>query len=186
MSKILVTLTPKQIKQIIKIAKRRNAEQRKHFQKDGLVATEKTSVGADIEGAIGEAAVAKCFELKWDGSFKQHSNWLKWRHEGHDVCGLEVKTTKYKGGRLLIQSWNRDDAPYVLATVPSDLPDAIKNQKNIQVELVGWCIGKEAKDETWWMDDWRRPCFGLPQSKLRNMVELVRAFNLKVKRGEWV
>jgi len=184
MNKIVVTLTPKQINQVIKIAERRNAEQRKHHQKDGLVATEKSSVGADIEGAIGEGAFAKAFALKWDGSFKKHAEWLKWRHDGHDVSGLEIKTTRYRTGRLLVQKWNRDDAPYILAIITSDLPSAIKNNKKIEIELVGWCIGQEAKNDLWWVSEWRRPCYALPQNQLRDMSELMDIYNLDLKRGE--
>lgn len=154
------------------IAKARNAENRKSGQKDGLVDKTKGSVEADIEGAIGEYAVSQALDLEWDGDFRTYEDWKNWRSDGHDVCGLEVRTTRHPGGCLIVQPGNDPDRPYVLALLSSD---------NREVSIPGWAWGYEVKKDEFWKEHWPRPTYAMEQSFLRPIERLKRLW-----QGRWI
>lgn len=168
---IEVSLSYEEFLEAVEIAKKRNRENRKNKENDGAVATEKSSLGVDIEGAVGEKAVSKYLNLNWSGDFKSHAEWLEWRKTGHDVCDFEVKTTSYKTGKLLVQSKNDDNSPYILVIVPKNLVELLifGEPVEIPVRLMGWLYGRDAKKEEFWMTEWRRPCFAVPQKKLNSL-----------------
>ena len=150
---------------IAKTARRRNAENRTAKQTDGLVSGHnKTSLRADFEGAIGEWAVAKALDLEWDGEFFEHGDWEVWRTEGHDVEGLEVRTTMYRFGRLIVQPSNKDDVPYVLVTLAEDYREA---------HLRGWSWGRDVKQPKHWQEFWARPTYAMAQSDLQPIEDLI-------------
>jgi len=154
----------------IDVACARNAENRASGQKDGLLDTTnvageaRTSLRVDVEGALGEAVVATALDLAWDGAFKSAEEWKRWRTEGWDVAGLEVRATTYLTGKLLVQPRNSDMSPYVLVIL--DFPGS-------QAIIPGWCWGYEAKHQDYWMHAWVRPCFAVPQHALRSIFELL-------------
>jgi len=146
------------LKQVTAIAERRNAENRAAGQADGLVAKHnKSSVDADVEGALGEYAVATALQLDWDGAFKSYEAWQQWRTDGHDVSGLEVRTTTYPNGRLIVQPSNKNDVPYILVVVARDYSHAV---------IKGWRWGRDVKNADHWQSHWPRPTFAMPQSLL--------------------
>lgn len=154
------------------VAERRNAEQRAAGQVDGLVATHsKSSLDADVEGALGEYAVAQAMGLEWDGAFLEHRDWQRWRTEGHDVSGVEVRTTTHSNGRLIVQPHNPDDSPYVLVVLTRD---------HTRADLRGWLWGHEVKHHANWQAHWPKPTFAAAQSDLRPVNLLQQLWN-----GTW-
>jgi hypothetical protein len=93
-------------------------------QDDGLV--------LDVQGALAEMAVSVAFNLPWDGKFLPVEKWDLWRREGHDVSGLEVKSTKHMHGRLILHETTKPDLPAVLVVV----------ENSAHFELVGWCYAR--------------------------------------------
>lgn len=158
---IFVELSQAEKKLAVDIAKARNAEQRRASQKDGNVIS---SLKADFQGAYGELAVSKAFELPWDGKFFGHAKWQDWRETGHDVSKLEVRATIHKTGRLILHPSDDDNAPFVLVVL---------NQELKRCEIIGWIWGKDGKNQDWWEDvGYGRPCYYVPRNKLRPISEL--------------
>lgn len=164
---VLVKLSQEVIDAVTTIAQRRNAENRAAGQADGLVDHAKGSIAVDVEGALGEYAVARAFGLEWDGAFKDYDSWQAWRSDGHDVSGLEVRTTRHANGRLIVQPWNDDEKPYVLVVLRSDT----------EADVVGWCWGFQAKQDHYWRHNWPRPTYAVEQSALSNIEDLKKVWN---------
>lgn len=86
----------------------------------------------NIEGAMGEAAVAKFLRTYWDGSIN--------KHDGPDVGGfVEVRTCSFENGWLWIWEKDQDDRPVVLVT-----------GKSPTFKIVGWIYAGAAKQEEYW------------------------------------
>jgi hypothetical protein len=123
------------------------------------------SLGIDVQGAHAELAVAKGLGLKWDGQFFNLDEWFDWRTDGHDVSGLEVRSTHHPDGCLILHPKDKDDSPFILV-LTHKAPDYL---------LSGWAFGHEGKKEKYWRDvGYGRPCYFLQQSKLRGMDTLPR------------
>lgn len=152
---MIVKLTPKDLQYAKDIAYKRNRSQRDGQRADGKVLED--SLGIDIQGAEAELAVAKALKLPWDGSFLDLDKWMDWRTAGHDVSGLEVRSTHHSKGCLILHPKDRDDAPFILV---------LTHRKPIY-ELVGWHFGKMGKQSKYWRDvGYGRPCYYLPQNQL--------------------
>ncbi len=78
----------------------------------------------DIEGALGECAVAKALDFYWSSG----------RPRQADVGQWEVRSTAHHDGGLIVHDDDKDDAKYILVT------GAEGNYK-----LRGWMYGHEAK-----------------------------------------
>lgn len=164
-----VPIPPEILEQVTDIARRRNATNRAAGQADGLVSKHtKSSTDADVEGALGEYAVAQAFSLPWDGAYYEHTDWQHWRNHGHDVSGIEVRATKYPNGKLIVQPNNNDDAPYVLVILKDDLT---------QADLRGWRWGRDVKLSCFWQSQWPRPTYAMPQSHLFAIDDLKAVWN---------
>ena len=169
--KIRVKLTPNDLKYAENIANKRNKSQRDGNRQDGKVLED--SLGIDIQGARAELAVAKGLKLPWDGDFRDLDNWFEWRESGHDVSGLEVRSTKHKNGCLILHPKDKDEAPFVLVLAYDD-PVFV---------LVGWNFGYTGKKDKYWRDvGYGRPCYYLPQNELLDM-ELLKNRLKKSVRG---
>jgi hypothetical protein len=159
-----VKLTPNDLKYAEEIACKRNSSQRDGQRADGKVLQD--SLGIDIQGAEAELAVAKALKLPWDGSFLELDKWFDWREHGHDVSGLEVRSTKHKNGCLILHPKDKDEAIFILV-LAYDRPN---------FTLVGWNYGREGKLKEYWRDvGYGRPCYYLPQDDLIEMDQLKRA-----------
>lgn len=157
-----VKLTPNDLRYAELAARKRNQSQRDGNRVDGKVLED--SLGIDIQGAEAELAVAKAFKLPWDGMFLALERWFDWRDAGHDVSGLEVRSTRHERGRLILHPTDKDDSPYILV---------LAHLRPIYV-LAGWNFGREGKNPEFWEDvGYGRPCYYLPQSELRPMDELL-------------
>jgi hypothetical protein len=153
-----VKLTKNDLRYAESVALNRNQSQRDGQRADGKVLDD--SLGIDIQGAEAELAVAKAFKLPWDGSFLDLDRWFDWREKGHDVSGLEVRSTHHKKGCLILHPKDRDDAPFILV---------LTHERPI-FTLVGWNFGRAGKLPEYWRDvGYGRPCYYLPQDKLLSM-----------------
>lgn len=109
----------------------------------------------NIEGAAGELAVAKYFGVadEWNGNFGDF--------QAADVRDLEVRTTSWQTGRLIIHPSDPGARRFLLVvgTAPT-------------FKLVGWMMGATAKREEWWVElQSGRPAYGVPQSALYELPE---------------
>jgi hypothetical protein len=80
------------------------------------------------------------------------------------VPGLQVRHTALEYGRLPLHPTTRTDgragdADDHLFTLVRGLP--------ADLELAGWCLGREGKIERWWRTDIPYPCYLVPTSELR-------------------
>ena len=86
----------------------------------------------NIEGAMGEAAVAKFLRTYWDGSIN--------KHDGPDVAGfVEVRTCSFSDGWLWVWEKDPDERPVVLVTGTSPT-----------FRIVGWIYAGAAKQTDYW------------------------------------
>jgi len=101
----------------------------------------------DIEGALGEMALAKYLGVYWEGYGIK---------AGSDVSGDDVRTTKYSNGRLIMHPDDHDDRRYWLVTGQS-------GTYNIR----GWIMGYDGKHSDYWEDpQGGRAAYFVPQSRL--------------------
>lgn len=105
----------------------------------------------NIEGAIGEAVVAKLMDKWWSGSL---GNW-----QAADVGNLQVRTTKHKDGRLIVHPKDKDNDVFIL--VVGEAPT---------YDVAGWIRGIDAKSEMHWQDPkGGRPAYFVPRDALQPM-----------------
>jgi hypothetical protein len=165
----LITLSADEEALARNVALARNESQRQGNRKDGKVVAD--SLGIDIQGACAEMAVSKVFQLDWDGKFFELDRWMRWRVEGHDVSGLEVRSTHHQGGSLILHPKDPDYSPFIL----------VLTHKKPTYIITGWAYGFEGKKKEYWKDvGYGRPCYYLPQNKLRNIEELHLEFKREV------
>jgi len=69
-----IELSAAEITEAKQVAALRNAENRKVKRRDGKVLSD--SLDIDQQGAIGELAICKAFDLKWTGKFFDNASWL--------------------------------------------------------------------------------------------------------------
>jgi hypothetical protein len=103
----------------------------------------------DIEGAMGEMALAKFLGVYWTENSAP---------QAPDVGeNDEVRTTEYVNGHLLLHKCDHDDRRYWLLT-----------GVNGKYVVRGWLFGREKDDDPdWWRGEIDRPCYYVPQDDLR-------------------
>jgi hypothetical protein len=113
-----------------------------------------------ITGAQGEMAVAKHFNLYWNGTVGEFDK--------VDVGGvIEVRAQQRKGKpewqKLILHPADDDDLPYVL--VSCEAPD---------FELIGWLHGRDGKLQKHWSDPTgtNRPAYFVPRADLHPIADL--------------
>ena len=106
--------------------------------------------GTDIEGAIGELALAKHLNVYWEPVLKNP------KEANGDVDGQQVRATTRANGCLIIHPQDSDDAPFWLA---------LTHQKPV-VTILGPCLGRYGKQQQWWRTDTGRPAYFVPQTAL--------------------
>lgn len=110
----------------------------------------------DIEGAIGELAVAKYLNLFWDGAFGDYL--------AKDVDELQVRATSLQSGNLILHQEDGNDDTFILAII--ELP---------AVFLHGWISGTVGKAEENWRET-ERPAYFVSREKLHAMQILKEAY----------
>lgn len=168
--RIQVTLTQDEQTEAAKAGWARHKAQRSTGRVDFKSRPEDDGVLLDIRGALAEQAVAVALNLPWDGKFKPIEEWDFWRREGHDVSGLEVKSTKRSNGSLILHESSQPELPAVLAIVES----------KTTINLVGWCYTKDGQHAKHWREDVPRACFMVGQGYLRPMAELMKLLGQEV------
>ncbi len=110
----------------------------------------------DVIGALGECGVAKALRLYWTPATDRPLTSL----EG-DVSHVQVRSTSYKTGHMLVYEYDDDDAPFVFCIV-----------KEPWVKIVGWLYGKEAKQLGEARDSGTSVTYWVKQEMLRPLWEL--------------
>lgn len=102
-----------------------------------------------IEGAMGEAVIAKWLNLYWSGSVGDLGS--------ADVGKYQVRTTSYANGSLILHPWDLDDAIYFLVV-----------GKNGAYSVPGFVRGRDGKRKEFWRDPTNsgRAAYFVPRSAL--------------------
>ena len=110
----------------------------------------------DIDGAGGEAAFAKYFNLNWPAGVNTYKKLP-------DILpDFEIKTTPHADGHLIVEDGDPPDRRYVL--VCGTMPDYV---------LVGWMGGADVKQPKYLrLHERCGPTFWVPQIDLRGIEEL--------------
>ena len=123
---------------------------------------------SNIDGVTGEFVVSKWLHIEFEEKIGVVGP--------GDVGALEVRSTPWKEGRLLLHSPSKDnrESIYVLVLL-FNMPTYY---------IAGWCYGKEGQLKENWRDDIhlarrysQRPCYWVEQEALRtpaSLLELLR------------
>lgn len=82
-----------------------------------------------IEGALGECALAKYLGVYWAGVGER----------GPDVGDVDVRTTKYRSGTLILHDDDNDNRKFYLAT-----------GENGKYTIRGWIMARDGKKTKFW------------------------------------
>lgn len=146
---VRVELNDKLHRLAVSVGLQRQAENRRCDQPDHRVLHD--PLAPDVNGAIGELAVAVALKLPWTGRFVPHDQWLSWRHsDGSDVGDrIQVRTTPHHRGRLILHEKDADELPYVFVRLYERT-----------AYIWGWIYGAAGKRRGVWEDVGHgRPCF---------------------------
>lgn len=111
----------------------------------------------DVEGLLAEAAAAKALSLPYSPVVGRLDT-----HEGDIGPGLQVRSTKYNTGSLLVHDRDPEDDIFILVTGVYGIYD-----------IRGWIKAKHAKQPQLWKVYKGRGAFWVPQSMLQPMAKLV-------------
>ena len=113
-----------------------------------------------VDGARAELAVALALSQGWTDFARDYDKIVA------DVgTNIQVRSTSYKHGNLLLHPRDKDDQVFVL----------VKSHDFPTMELVGWVLGKDAKRKEYWEDGSLykafagRACYRYPHTKLKPM-----------------
>lgn len=150
-----VHLTPAEIMMAATIGIMRQATNIRDDRKDRYGASEKNGWQLHVEGALGEAAVAKGLNIFWNGSIGTF--------KAPDVADLQVRSTTWSSGSLIIHKADSSKEIFILVT-----------GVNGSYVLRGWMYGADAKNEKYWKDPKKENRFAyfVPQSDLEPMSKL--------------
>jgi hypothetical protein len=115
----------------------------------------------NVNGASGEACVAKWLGVPWDGCFGD----LK----ASDVADLEVRTRPKHDYDLLVFDHDKDDRVYILVTGTGP-----------RWRINGFILGRKGKNPEWMhaepggKPNGRAPAYWVPQSALNHDLELLK------------
>ena len=129
----------------------RQVENIKKKRKDAFGASVRDGWQINIEGALGECAVAKAFGIFWNGNIGD----LK----GPDVGKAQVRTTHHDHGRLILHKFSKDD--------PSDY-FVLVTGVNGKYIIRGGIRGYKGMQDEFWEDPTGegRPAYFVPQDLL--------------------
>jgi hypothetical protein len=103
-----------------------------------------------VEGAAAELAVAKHIDRYWRPLTRSQLRDLP-----GDVADVQVRSTPRSDGSLIVHRRDLDDARFYL--VVTALPS---------YRIVGWLLGRDAKQERYWRTNVAHPAYFVPQSEL--------------------
>ena len=108
-----------------------------------------------IQGASAELGISLITGKEWHAYLED----LAGERKPPDVGNrLQVRSTDYRSGHLLVHPSDDDQDVFILVVV---------NGRNLEIK--GWMTGAEAKDEKYWGDRFNngRPAYWVPQRNLR-------------------
>jgi hypothetical protein len=151
-----VELTTPEFLNAINIGVIRQCSSLKKGLKDSHGAKSDNGWDMHIEGACGEAAVAKALNVFWSGTVDTFKR-------GGDVGNkIQVRTRSKSYYELIVRKDDRDDDIFVLVT-----------GKAPSFDVVGWISGKDAKKEQWIQTHGNREAaWFVPQKELLDMNSL--------------
>lgn len=129
----------------------------KRPDRHGFVPKEEAGWCLHIEGACGEAAVAKALNRFWDGSVDSFKS-------GGDVGGIQVRTRSRHDYELIVRADDRDTDVFVLVTGRAPT-----------FRVVGYILGRDAKRPEFLQRHGNRPgAYFVPYSVLTPFVKRER------------
>lgn len=144
----VVILTPSEIMMAAQVGVMRHVQNIKRKVKEAYGASPDKDWQYDIEGALGEYALAKYLNRCWGGTGE---------YRAPDVCGVDVRTSSKDWGDLILHPKDPDTRIFFLLT-----------GLNGRYTVRGWCYAKEGKKDQHWKDPaGGRPAYFYPQTLLR-------------------
>ncbi len=110
----------------------------------------------DIEGACAEAVVAHSLGLEYAPVTDRLDTAV-----GDVAPGIQVRSTKYPAGSLIVHDSDADSDKFVLVT-----------GANGKYEIRGWILGVHGKQPSWWKVYKGRGSYWVPQEALHSMKTL--------------
>jgi hypothetical protein len=159
-----VRLTFEETQYALFIGACRNAQNWFRGAQDKHGAVPENASKLNMDGVIGEIALAKWGDRYWNGALGDYT--------AGDVGTWQVRYSVRPDARLILHPSDKDDAPFFLVT---GVPPV--------VTLRGWIMGRDGKQQEYWTEPGGngRPAYFVPQSKLKPMPD--RAAILK-RRGK--
>lgn len=107
-------------------------------------------IGDSVIGNLGEMAVSRYLDKPITSNFEDI--------KAKDIDGkLEIRTTEYKTGCLLLHDSSPDESIYILVVV-----------NELNAKICGWIEAKNGKLKEYWKDG-DPGCYYVPQSKLKSI-----------------
>ena len=150
-----VYLTPSELYQAANVGCMRQCTNLRDGRKHRHGADASVGWSLSIEGACGEAAVAKALGIYWSGSLGDF--------KAKDVGKHQVRTTHHPDGCLILHKTDLNEDIFLLVTGLAP-----------EYELRGWTQGFEGKHLKHWRTDTGRPAFFVPQEALYPMAEFIK------------
>lgn len=136
---------------------RRNLSAIRDRRTDGTKAQPGDKWGHHVLGAIGEFGVSRLFGVPWDPAVGQIDK--------IDLEGMEIRTTGYARGKLILQGPNRSSK--------GDNPKStffLACLVETRLWLVGWLVGIDGMQDQYWKEDDRgHGAWWVPQRDLHAM-----------------
>lgn len=161
---VKVHLTRRDMALVERLAQQRNANNRRHGNRDLRVAVDLESLEIDRQGATGEVAVAKYLGVQVD-HWAGPGAWERKHALVHDGRAILVRYTTYKSGRLLFNSSERFTADIAVLVV--------KGRDESEALLAGWISRERFLEEHYTGDLGYGRRVYVYQSQLDPMDELV-------------
>lgn len=151
MSDIAINLTQPELRYAAMVGMERMISALAKERNSGHGYDEQNGWQVHVEGACGECAVAKYFNVFWSGSAGELD-----KNFG-DVGKFQVRTTPYPAGKLIVHPSDADEHTFLLVTGGYG-----------QYVLRGWTKGRLGKNPQFWGDPTgkERPAYWVPQSVL--------------------
>lgn len=151
-----VILTGKEVAYAKAAAKRRDEEAATWTSK--RVDESTNDRGIHIQGALAECAAAKKLGLPWISALKSEKLNPGVSDIGAGETGLQVRSTTYRTGHLILRPRDSREDIYVLVVSLSEC----------EHHLVGWMYGYEGMIEAFWRADFNGPpAWFIPQGSMK-------------------
>lgn len=151
-----ILLTQEDIEQAKKVARIRNEKAILAHADPQKYGFKGENLSLHVEGALAEKAASKALELEWDIGPWQKRSW--------DIGNLQIRSTKYTTGKLIVRPADDENDTFVLVI-----------SRSPKFEIKGWIKGKDAKKEEWiYSSNGRPPAWFVPQSQLNSIDTLIK------------